>query len=299
MLKINRILTVVTIIAAMAAPALADTAWTGTAGDGLWNNPSNWDLGIPDGGDDTFIQNGDSVTLSGTAGAADKVFVNNSSTLTISTDLNMGNDILIDSGGKVTLTAGTTDLGNNKIKIGDSDSTGSPSFFMDGGTYTMDDKLEIYGTGLFQYKAGSFTVADNIEIEDGTFRVVGYDAAGLLSFEGMEAGNTSGTFEFVPTAAGEITPITMSAASLSKTLVVDLVNVTAPTELLLFDATVTQTAFASVTITKDGTPLTLGTEGALNVGEYFLSYTGGSGTDVVLSVNVAGGATPGTIIYGR
>ena len=257
----------------LAAPPFGDTNWIGDGSDtGLWNTATNWDIGLPNGGEDTFIQNGNSVTLSGIAGAADKVFVNNRSSLTISTNLNMGNDILVDSGGQVTLTAGTTDLGNNKIKIGDDDDTGSPSFFMDGGTFTMEDKLEIYGTGLFQYKAGSFTVTDNIEIT-GTFKVVGYDAAGLLSFEGMEAGNTSGTFEFVPNASGEITPVTMSAASLSKTLVVDLANVTAATELLLFDASVTQATFNSVTVNNMAAGLS-----------YTLAYDGGSGTDVVLSV---------------
>ena len=293
MFKMNRILTVVTMIVAMAATSWAHI-WDGSELDGLWNTPGNWDEGVPPAGT-TTIANGDSVTLSGTAGSVSTLNLSGGSILNIEGDMNGSNDILIDGLGNVTLTAGTTALGNNKIKIGSGDGTGS--FFMDGGTFTMDDKLEIYGTGIFQYKAGSFTVADNIEIENGTFKVVGYDAAGLLSFEGMEAGNTSGTFEFVPTAAGEITPITMLEGSLSKSLVVDLANVTAATELLLFDASVAQATFSSISITKDGTPLTLGTEGALNVGEYFLSYTGGSGTDVVLSVNVAAAANPGTLIF--
>lgn len=57
--------------------------------------------------------------------------------------------------------------------------------------------------------------------------------------------------------------------------------------MTLFDSTVAQTAFSSVSITKDGYgALTLGTQGALNDGEYYLDYAGGSGTDVVLSVNV-------------
>jgi hypothetical protein len=287
LIKINRILTVVTMIAAMAATSWGET-WDGGGGDGLWNTATNWNPDtVPTGGIAT-INNGDSVALSGTAGDVNFLSVNTSSSLSISTDLDGSNDILIDSGGEVTLTSGVWDIHNNKIKIGDGSSSGSPSFFMDGGTFTMDDKLEIFGTGLFQYTAGSFTVADNIEIDDGgTFRVVGYDAAGVLSFQGMEAGDSSGTFEFVPTVGGEITPISMSAASLSKTLVVDLDNVTAAATMTLFDATVGQATFSSIDITKSGYgSLTLGTEGALLDGEYFLAYDGGSGTDVVLSVNV-------------
>ena len=291
MFKINKIFTVVTMIVAMAATSWAHI-WDGSELDGLWNTPGNWDEGVPNGGT-TSITNGDSVTLSGTAGSVSTLNVSGGSILNIEGTMNGSNDILID-GGELHLT-GTADVGNNKIKIGNSSGTGT--FFMDGGTFTMDDKLEIYDAGIFQYKAGSFTVADNIEIT-GTFKVVGYDAAGLLSFEEMEAGNSSGTFEFVPNAAGEVTPITMSGGSLSKTLVVDLVNVTAPVDIMLFDASVAQAAFASVAITKDATPLTLGTI-PLAVGEYFLDYAGGSGTDVVLSVNVAGAGTPGTLIFGQ
>jgi len=44
--------------------------------------------------------------------------------------------------------------------------------------------------------------------------------------------------------------------------------------------------FNTVTITQEGTPLLLGTEGALLPGEYFLAG-GNSADDVVLSVNVA------------
>ena len=60
----------------------------------------------------------------------------------------------------------------------------------------------------------------------------------------------------------------------SQNLVVDHFNVTAATELVLFDATVAQSTFSSVTVNNMAAGLS-----------YTLDYAGGtSGTDVVLSV---------------
>ena len=60
--------------------------------------------------------------------------------------------------------------------------------------------------------------------------------------------------------------------------------------------------FGTVTITKDGTPLTEGT----GLNQYTLDYVGGDGsalelnnTGLVLSVNVAGAVPPGTVIMVR
>lgn len=280
---------------AMTAPTWGvTTTWVGldggAGGDGVtWNDEDNWDTdALPTGSDNTNINNGDSVTLSGTAGFANFLNVLNSSSLSISTDLDLGDDLIIRSGGEVTLTSGFLDVGSDKIKIGESGGAGS--FFMNGGEVELGNKLELYAGSIFEYTSGIFDVSDNIEME-GTLKVVGYDAAGLVRFEGMENGNASAKFEFVPNAAGEITPITMNGANQSRGLVVNLDALTASASMVLFKATVVQTAFNSISITKTGYgALTLGTEGALNDGEYFLDYAGGLAADVVLDVNVTGTA---------
>jgi hypothetical protein len=256
----------------MAAPALAAPVWTGTAGDGLWNTAGNWDTGVPTGGD-TYITNGDSVTLSGTAGDTRKIFLNNSSSLIISTDLDMSNDLLIDSGGTVTLNSGTISINGDKVKMADDD--GPASFFMNGGAITTGDKFEIYSGALLEISGGSLSAndGDGFEFGGGTIRVVGDGASLIYCTQVIDGG---GTYEFVPTAAGGITTITSSsdAGKLIRGagISVDLDDLAVPTATMtLFQGAPLDTM--SVTVTKDGSTLVEGVD-------YTLDYLGGTGLEL-------------------
>ena len=281
-------------IAAMAATALAGPNWTGLAGDGLWNTPGNWDAGVPAGGD-TYIQNGDSVTLSGTAGDARKIFLNNNSSLTISTDLDLSNDLLIDSGGTVTLNSGDITINGDKVKMSQS---GNSTFFMKGGSITTGDKFEIYSGGLLEISGGSLSAndSDGFEFGGGTIRVVG-DGASLIYCTQVISGG--GTYEFVPTATGGITTITSATSTvLDPTLIrgagisVNLDNLTVSTATMtLFEGAPLDTM--SVTVTKDGSTLVEGT----GVNQYTLDYLEGAG--LTLSVNIGAAAATGTVLMFR
>ena len=258
---------------AMAAPTFGAIVWTGSASDGLWNTPSNW-TGSTGGRD---ILNGDTVTLSGAAGISSSLEVKNGSTLNISTDLDSSDDLEVGSGSTVNMNAGFYEQGE-KLKL-------SGAFFMNGGTATVDNKLEIANGGILALSGGRLEANDGDGIEfdgdGGTVRVDGvWTGAGTGIFVDAITGGT-GTFEFTPTVGGLITPITNAGGSSPQHLVVDLDALAASAAMTLFEASVAQSAFVSVTITKDGDSLTEGT----GPNQYQLSYTGGSGNDLVLTYN--------------
>ena len=273
---------------AMAAPIWGAIVWNGSV-DGLWNTPGNW-TGSGGGRD---ILNGDSVTLSGTAGTSSTLEVANNSTLNISTDLTMTDDLLIDSGGEVTMTAGTLDINvgssGDKIKIADAAAPGS--FFMTGGTVVLGDKLEIYSGGLLEISGGNLAANNQIEFQGGTIRVNGsWTGTGDLIYVGRSVIVGNGTYEFNPTVGGEITPITTVdgvAVSASGKLNVNLDASTTSGSMTLFqggevDAFDTAT---NVTIMHGATELT---EGA-GLNTYSLDY--GSGSGLALSFNVSAAST--------
>ena len=293
MFKINRILTVVTMIAAMAATSWGHI-WDGSELDGLWNTPGNWDDGVPNG-DSAYITNGASVTLSGTAGNANKLYVNGGSALAISTDLGCGNDLLMDTGGTVSMNAGTF-VQDEKFKLF-GNGAGS-SFIMNGGTVTVGNKLEIYSGSVLELNGGNLAAndGDGVEFVGGTIRVNGsWTGTGdLIYFEAVTVGN--GAYEFNPTVGGEIAPITSlsTAVSGSGALSVNLDALTAPATMTLFQGGSVGT-FSTVTITQGATTLSEGTAGSLGLNEYALIYTVGTG--LALEVNVRGAGPPGTVIF--
>jgi outer membrane autotransporter protein len=59
-------------ISVLPQQALADTHWSGAAGDGDWNNPANWTNGLPDGSSTSRIAGGASLTVDGTTGQLNK-----------------------------------------------------------------------------------------------------------------------------------------------------------------------------------------------------------------------------------
>jgi len=127
-----------------------------------------------------------------------------------------------------------------------------------------------------------FTLSDELRIQSGTFRVIG-DGASLISFSRIDDEKAGATLEFVPNAAGLITPIT-SGGTKPVNLSVILDDLTAPSTMTLITGGDVD-PLQSISVMMDGIPLTPGTEGSLLVGEYFLAGTGSS-DDLVLSVNV-------------
>jgi hypothetical protein len=267
----------------LAAPALGATTWDGSELDGLWNTAGNWDNGLPNGGT-TSITNGDSVTLSGTAGDTNVLNVNTGSTLTVTTDLGSGDDLLMDTGGTFNMNAGYYDQGEKfKLYGGGAGST----FNMNGGTVEVDNKLEIYNNSVLDISGGNLkaTDGDGIEFNGGIVRVngiwTGLVGEDLIYLEAVT--ESGGTFEFLPTAAGEIAPITCLAAASNDLKVILDAGQTAATTLTLFEGGAIS-AFGTVEVTQGVTTLTEGTWDALGVNQYAIDYV--SGTGVQMQVNV-------------
>jgi hypothetical protein len=257
----------------LAAPALADS-WNGD-GDGVtWNDPDNWILNAVPAGQSTTINNGDSVTLSGTAGDTNFLNINTGSTLTVTTDLDSGDDLLMDTGGTFNMNAGYYDQGEKFKLFGNG--AGS-TFNMNGGTLTVGNKLEIYNNSLLEISGGSISANDGDGIEDngGIVRVIG-DVASIY-VETFSQGD--GTIEFVPTASGGISTITLGGGVNSNGISVALDALTVDeVDMVLFSGGAVG-ALIPVTVTKDAgaTVLVLGTD-------YTLDYV--NGTDLGLKLSV-------------
>ena len=165
---------------------------------------------------------------------------------------------------------------------------GGPAVYkVQGGTCTIPGYLETDGDCLFEFSGGSFIcgVEDEEAVRDSgaTFRVIG-NGASLIQFDAIEG--SAAKYEFVPNAAGGITPIT-SGDTQGDTLNVNLDALTAPATMTLFTGGwVDVFDAADVTITQGATTLTPGTAGSLGLNEYSLDYLGGTG--LALSVNVEG-----------
>ncbi len=363
MLKINRILTVVTMIVAMAAPSWgADDYFDGgSGGTGTdWNTGDNWDNNVVPSGD-TEITGTYSPVLENDVSDIEVLRVGGGADLTVKTgaDLTITNSkafsddsidstdqwgafaVGVNSTGTVVQQGGTIVLGGdvpenmfvgmNVVEIGGPGSMGTGGV----GTYTLQDGLLDLGkqvrigngvgsTGTFNLEGGTLTAAVGIYLGNdgvGTFVIsgdatsinntlrVGEGAAGTLRLEGSEASftcndmeNHNSTLDFVADAAGISTiNVTTEVDEFQGTLLVNLDALTGPNVMTLV-ATPSQATlgtFDTVTVTKDGTGLALGAKGALNVGEYFLDYAGGTGTDLVLSVNLPYAFPTGTVLIIR
>ena len=295
-MMIKKTLTVVTMIVAMAATALADTNYDGgPSGTGTnWNTAANWDTDlVPINpavvGGHTIIDGAYDVVINSAPPSPDgELRVQGGASLTINASIKPGDDLFVSlngAGGTVNMNAGLLDLGSRKVKL----FAGGSTFNMMGGTVEVGDKFEMYSGSLLEISGGSFNAndTDGVEFGGGTIRVVG-DGASLIYFTQVISGG--GTYEFVPTAAGGITTITSSneagKAIRGAGISVDLDNLTVATATMtLFEGAPLDTM--SVTVTKDGSTLVEGDD-------YTLDYLGGTG--LVLSVNVA---PTGTVIMIR
>ncbi|HEU6448626.1 MAG TPA: autotransporter-associated beta strand repeat-containing protein [Verrucomicrobiae bacterium] len=84
----KKILLTISLFAAVGlTTALGQTAatWTGTGGDGLWNNAANWDVGVPAEGTNAIIANGNTVNYNAVMSATEfaGVLVSGGSTLNV------------------------------------------------------------------------------------------------------------------------------------------------------------------------------------------------------------------------
>ncbi len=264
---------------AMAAPAMA------AVGDVDWD-------GIGDGGT-TVVD-----WLEGT-GTMGRLEVYNGSTLRIDAgaDLsqNTGQDSYIggDGGGDHVGTGTVIHTGGSFAHGDDVKCTdGGPAIYkVQGGSVFIPGYLETNANCLFEFSGGSFIsgVEDGEQVRDSgaTFRVIG-NGATLIQFDAIGGGNAN--YEFVPNAAGLITPIT-SGDTQGATLNVNLDALTGPSTMTLFTGGWVDVfdLDTEVTITQGATTLTPASgepneADPLLVNEYYLSYPGDVGMD--LQVNV-------------
>ncbi len=293
----NKMLAIMLVVCVAMTATTFGHVWDGSELDGLWFTPLNWDEGtVPVS--TTYIGNGDTVVLDYIAPSIGRLEIYGGSTLLIEAGTVIGQSTSQDTylggdGGGDHIGAGTIIQTGGSFTHGDDvkcNDGGAATYLMQGGSLYIPGYLETSSDDLFEFSGGSFIcgVEDNevVRANGVTFRVIGswtapatYTADERIKFSSI---NHANTYEFVPTADGEITPIT-SGNTPAGILVVDANDITATgiITMTLFTGGTVGT-FSTVTITKDGTTLTEGT----GVGQYTIDYTGGTGNDVVLSVNL-------------
>ena len=219
MFKIDRVFSVVTMIVAMAAPALAAPDFIGGGGDDLWSNANNWSpVGVPTVPTDP---------LKITANAR----VQTAAVITSTLNVNNGVELIINADLKHPDTETNQDVtfqGTITQNAGDvyfSDDTRTSSGAiqnLNGGTFLNRDYYRMDGPSTINITGGSFTIGDYLGINggSGTLKVVG-DAATLISL-GSLTGFGSGTLDIVLKDGGITTIDVTGTADLPGTL-----NVTA------------------------------------------------------------------------
>ena len=185
--------------------------------------------------------------------------------------------IMIVTGGDLTI----TDDGGDSIKLGDF-SVGT---------------VEISGTGTLSWDEDFFNGVGNAS-GDGTLKITGSSAS--INGGGLKTTNgATGLVHFVADSGGISTinaawgDNTDNATDLIVDLTAYLVGGESSFTLMNCLGIIEQGIFdvAAGAISHGATDLTLGTEGALLEGEYFIAYDGGTGNDVVLSVSLASTAS--------
>ncbi len=295
----NKMLAIMLVVCVAMTATTFGHNWDGSEDPNLWSIGANWDENsVPTGS--VYIGNGDTVVLDYAPASLGRLEIYGGSTLLIEAVTNISQSTSQDSylGGAAGKTgAGTIIQTGGYFKHGDDlkcTDGGPATYIMQGGTSIVPGYIEVDSDCLFEFSGGRFTNTedgDPVESPSGggaTFRVLGsWTMAGadpLIQFSGI---GVSVNYEFIPTADGEITPITSGSTS-AGSLLVDANDITATgiiTMTLFTGGSVGAFANANVTITKDGTPLTEDTDGApLGLNEYTLDYLSGAG--LALSVNL-------------
>jgi hypothetical protein len=246
MFKINRILTVVTIVMAMAATAFGVVSWDG-GGDGVsWSDGLNWSSNTVPVELDGAVTIGGGVSVKLETASQPKIFslyIEGGADLTISASIDVADRVRIGGTGAGTLylTAGTLNVGN-KIYNGAS-AIGGVGIFEISGTGSSDSQYIENGTGdshgTLRIKGDTATI-DMVDFRQNS-------GAGTIELVFMDGGN-----------GGGISTITVSEDSkANKTLAVDLSAYTLPSTQTDYDVIVAadlrSDTFDSVTI--DGVPI--------------------------------------------
>jgi hypothetical protein len=285
MFKINKILTVVTMIVAMAAPAWAatfDGGPSGTATD--WNTAENWDTdAVPTSSNSVTINAKTAEIQSNAPNIGGTLIVNNGGHLIINANLahDVGNQDVVVIGGIITQNGGDVYFSDDMRLAG-------ATHNLNGGTFYLNDYYRFDSPSLIAITGGSFTVGGSsgasgsyLRIDNGTFKITG-DAATLITSTSLEADSGS-TLEIVLKDGGITTFDVINNAALPGTLDVTLdAGFVLPTVATGYDLIVAGSLSGAI-----------GTEN-LPSDDWSLSYV--DGTTVRLSY-VGSGGTSATMIY--
>jgi hypothetical protein len=266
MFKFAKIMTVATMIAAMAAPALAGDEFASQV-NGDWDTAGTWNNGVPNEGADVEVSDAVTVTTVDD-GTMDDLKIHSGGIITHTADeLRIQETFVIGDG-----SAGTYDISGGQLMVRE-DSHGPQTVGISGSA----GLLKVSGTGSFAID-GAFNVDVNstIQLIGSTANFHGNGLIWKLSGSSQQDMNGyltgAGTLDFVADASGVTTMTLDTASATTLNLVVDLSNYVGSSDLTLMTIeTGLQGAFASVMVD--------GEDQAANV-----SYTGGDGNDVVLSV---------------
>jgi len=274
--KTVRILLALVAVVASAAVAQAFTTWDG-GGDGTtWNSGDNWNPnGVPSGGDEVRLSNGGSnvsVVIAedqavqylrvgyGATGTATALITQTAGTATFSSFITMANC------GTYKLQGGTLSTGTLYLEFdgGDRDLPSRGTVEVSGGTFTVGT-LEWMGYGRNQGR---------LMIDGG---------AGIINVGNFQAGATNDLLALRPDG-NNLSPINVSGgASLGQELdVVFSANPTLNSVLTVIDKTSGGAVVGTFIGLAEGATYTATGIGG-NVG-LTISYVGGTGNDVVLTV---------------
>ena len=219
-------------IAILAGNLVAGTyVWTGTAGDGLWFTPENWDAGaVPNNTDNIVISGADvvykpggdlsingslTITANGSLTQADgNAWMQINGTITVSDGgtFSLGSCERIRSGngtGRLVIDGGTFNLANRMVE--DSFTvdfqTGNTSTFIVNGTKSVDDVWNDYFSKSY-FRLDGATIASKADFED-AFSVSAADGKTTVTL------NAQSGWRF---AAPVATSVTSSSATLSVVL---------------------------------------------------------------------------------
>ncbi len=175
MTTIKKLGMVAVLTAAMTMFASGQAArWTGTAGDGLWTNSANWDIGsVPTFTNDTANWTGQAITLDA-AGEVKRWWSRHSSgdnllIITNNGSLTSANDVALNeySGEGYVLSdlqvnGGSMTVSNNLSVAGQSSSQGGARVFLNSGTIDVLNNVKIGTEGQASGVNGEITVNDGI-----------------------------------------------------------------------------------------------------------------------------------------
>ena len=173
----------------LQAPVSTPDNWTGTAGDGLWLNPANWDNGVPTTNSDVSIPLNANVTITSGAQSANSLQAAGnlsivSGSLTIAADSQISGNLSVNStlttNGKLT-TSGTTTFGPGTTLSG----TGS---LVNTGTLNITTSISINAAltnnHIVNWSAGDLSLGSGITFTNAVGGTMSVTSNGTLTGAG-------------------------------------------------------------------------------------------------------------------